>query len=141
MHLDVHFETRLDALSRALPAMTTDDAQIVLFCSETTTADAIAAGLGGSLGVPVYRHRADDDDWLQFTEASASAVLVCDRQAEEELNLQGGRKVVVHYDLPLNPTGSSSGLEGQIATARATRFCRWRYYVWTTPSIGRGSNT
>ena len=103
VHLDVHFETRLDALSRALPAMTTDGAQIVLFCSEAATADAIAAALGGSLGVPVHRHRADDDEWLRFTEASASAVLVCDRQAEEGLNLQGGRKVVVHYDLPLNP--------------------------------------
>ncbi len=103
VHLDVHFKERLDALSRALPAMMTDGAHIVLFCSETATADAISVALGRSLRVPVYRHRADDDGWLQFTEASANAVLVCDRQAEEGLNLQGGRKIVVHYDLPLNP--------------------------------------
>ncbi len=101
--LGVHFEARLDAVIRALPAMTSDGFQVVLFCSNSVTADAVAAALRGSLGVPVHRHRVDDDEWQQFVEAPGGAVLVCDRQAEEGLNLQGGRKVVVHYDLPLNP--------------------------------------
>lgn len=30
-------------------------------------------------------------------------MLVCDRQAEEGLNLHGGRKVIIHFDLPLSP--------------------------------------
>src|SRR5204863_127558 len=42
-------------------------------------------------------------DWLAFNTDATRPILVCDRRAEEGLNLQGGRKIVVHYDLPFNP--------------------------------------
>ncbi|MCP2830389.1 helicase-related protein, partial [Salmonella enterica] len=42
--------------------------------------------------------------WHRFlTEPEQCRVLVCDARAEEGLNLHGGRKVVLHFDLPATP--------------------------------------
>ena len=89
--------------------------QVVVFCDSVTEADAVAAELERSLASgTVQRHRVSarhtDDDgdgiepWHAFRrDPSTCRVLVCDGRAEEGLNLHGGRKVAVHYDLPLAP--------------------------------------
>jgi ATP-dependent helicase HepA len=40
---------------------------------------------------------------LRFLEQPSCRVLVCDRPDEEGLNLQGGAKAIIHYDLPMAP--------------------------------------
>ncbi|OHV85442.1 hypothetical protein LCM4579_01245 [Ensifer sp. LCM 4579] len=97
------FEDRADALLDALAPLVRSRAQCVIFCSDAKTADALATRIRDELEITVDRHDPQDDAWTAFAGAGDHPVLVCDRRAEEGLNLQGGRKVVVHYDVPLNP--------------------------------------
>jgi ATP-dependent helicase HepA len=96
------FEARLSALVSAIKPMLTPRQQFVVFCSDGKTADALTSELANRLQVPVDRHCPNDDQWLAFNSDASRTILVCDRIAEEGLNLQGGQKIVVHYDLPLN---------------------------------------
>jgi ATP-dependent helicase HepA len=59
--------------------------------------------LAHALEVPVDRHSPDETGWEAFGADVTRPILVCDWRAEEGLNLQGGRKSVVHWDLPLDP--------------------------------------
>lgn len=97
------FEDRTQALLEALTPLVRSRVQCVVFCSDPPTADALAQRIRDGLKIVVDRHDAGHDAWTMFVEADDHPVLVCDRRAEEGLNLQGGNKVVVHYDLPLNP--------------------------------------
>jgi ATP-dependent helicase HepA len=97
------FEDRAQALLDALAPLVRSRAQCVVFCSDPKTADALACRIRDALEVAVDRHDPEDNAWTAFAGAADHPVLVCDRRAEEGLNLQGGKKVVVHYDLPLNP--------------------------------------
>ncbi|PPQ35824.1 hypothetical protein CKO16_19595 [Rhodoblastus acidophilus] len=97
------FEDRASALVASIKALLTPRQQFVVFCSDIETADRLAKTLSINLGVPVDRHDPGHDNWMAFNRDSARPILVCDRRAEEGLNLQGGRKIVVHYDLPFNP--------------------------------------
>ena len=97
--------------------LSTPGVQVVVFCDESCTADRLAASIGADLGksVEVLRHesvRSDtefgvDEDveiWRRFlSEPDRCRVLVCDARAEEGLNLHGGHKVALHYDLPPRP--------------------------------------
>lgn len=97
------FEDRADALIEALRPLLHAKAQCVVFCSDAKTADMLAKWIAQHLGIVVDRHDPDGEDWMAFRDGGDRPVLVCDRRAEEGLNLQGGKKVVVHYDLPFNP--------------------------------------
>lgn len=97
------FKTRLDALVEALRSLLSPRQQFVVFCSDGSTADKLASELATRLEVTVDRHDPNDDQWMAFNSDAGRAILVCDRRAEEGLNLQGGQKIIVHYDLPLNP--------------------------------------
>lgn len=97
------FEARMSALVRTLESVNGAKQQFVVFCSDPTTADALTAELAVRLKVPVDRHDPEDDGWQRFNLNSGRSILVCDQRAEEGLNLQGGQKIVVHFDLPLNP--------------------------------------
>ena len=97
------FEDRTDALIEALRPLLQAKARCVVFCSDAKTADMLAKRIGDHFGIVVDRHDPDGADWLAFRDGGNHPVLVCDRRAEEGLNLQGGKKVVVHYDLPFNP--------------------------------------
>ena len=102
---------RIDLLRSLIDSELRGSAKIVIFCSQPSIADAVAEGLQSTLSVPVDRHGAhenpEDDfieqDWEKFLSNPAHRVLVCDAGAEEGLNLQGGEKVVIHFDLPLAP--------------------------------------
>jgi ATP-dependent helicase HepA len=97
------FEDRADALVDALRPLLLAKAQCVVFCTDAKTADMLAKRIAEDLGIAIDRHDPEGTDWMAFRDGGGSPVLVCDRRAEEGLNLQGGKKVVVHYDLPFNP--------------------------------------
>lgn len=97
------FRARLAALAEALRPLLGARRQFIVFCSDIPTADHLAQGLGQALEVPVDRHSPDETGWEAFGADVTRPILVCDRRAEEGLNLQGGRKSVVHWDLPLDP--------------------------------------
>lgn len=91
--------------------------QVVVFCDRPEQADRVAAALRHAFpGETVQRHAGADEDedseddtdspraWQAFLRHPARCrVLVCDARAEEGLNLHGGRKVAVHFDLPADP--------------------------------------
>jgi len=97
------FEPRTSALVEELQALLAPKEQFVIFCSDEKTADALALALADRLNVAVDRHDPGNDRWLAFNLDPSHQILVADHRAEEGLNLQGGRKTIVHYDLPLNP--------------------------------------
>ena len=97
------FQDRAQALVDALAPLVRTGAQCLVFCSDPKTADLLAQYIRDALEVTVDRYDPEQDTLMAFAGAADRSVLVCDRRAEEGLNLQGGRKVVVHYDLPLNP--------------------------------------
>ena len=104
-------DERLNALRTVVANELQGDAKIVVFCSQPSVADTISEALQCLLSVSVGRHAPHDDPeddytvqpWERFLSDPAHRVLVCDAEAEEGLNLQGGAKVIIHFDLPLAP--------------------------------------
>ena len=105
-------DLRLVALGenlRRLPA----SAKAIVFCSSKRVADEVFEHLRRE-DLRALRHETgydgddvsdpdQDPDWRRFMTSDSVGVLVCDRDAEEGINLQGGNKVIVHFDLPLQP--------------------------------------
>lgn len=102
----------LDAVRQCL---STQGVQVVIFCDQASTADSLTRSLRAAIGetVEVLRHSIADasaleegqpEHWRRFlTDPERCRVLVCDARAEEGLNLHGGHKVALHYDLPAAP--------------------------------------
>lgn len=81
-----------------------DQLSYVVFATEPETADLIHEFL--KLRLPenrVLRHSTDRLDWTQFKSEHHGYVLICDRVAEEGLNLQKRGASAIHYDLPFSP--------------------------------------
>jgi ATP-dependent helicase HepA len=97
------FEDRAAILATVLQEALEEGNKCVVFCTDSKTADALATYLKAAMPQPIERHNPQDEGWRRFNDDPKHSILVCDRRAEEGLNLQGGRKVVVHYDTPLNP--------------------------------------
>ena len=116
---DEAIEARLAATADAIRRLLAVNAQqVVVFCDLPERADRITATLREAFpGETVQRHacasvdKQDEEDdadmpqaWQAFLRDPARCrVLVCDARAEEGLNLHGGRKVALHFDLPANP--------------------------------------
>lgn len=92
---------------RALPAST----KAVVFCSQPEVADAVLHQIK-RVHINAVRHTIElgedvdldkPESWTVFLTDPAINVLVCDRRTEEGLNLQGGNKTVIHFDLPFEP--------------------------------------
>ena len=97
--------------------LSTPRVQVVVFCDKSVVADRLAAYLSEALGMitEVLRHDCTEseidlygedtgDPWRRFlSEPDRCRVLVCDARAEEGLNLHGGHKVALHFDLPPTP--------------------------------------
>lgn len=77
--------------------------RVVLFESDTEVADLLALRLRASLSdVLVCRFSGKIADIAEFHAAKQRSILVCDRNAEEGLNLQRSGATIVHFDLPLD---------------------------------------
>jgi ATP-dependent helicase HepA len=77
---------------------------VILFANYPETADRLFRMLQRRFGQQqTFRHSPTSTKWLQALSGGGSRVLVCDRRAEEGLNLQGRHTVFVHTDLPLSP--------------------------------------
>jgi ATP-dependent helicase HepA len=77
--------------------------RIVLFASDSEVADLLALSLRSSLSeFLVCRFRGKNTDIAEFHSAKQRSILVCDRSAEEGLNLQRSGATIVHFDLPLD---------------------------------------
>jgi ATP-dependent helicase HepA len=77
--------------------------RVVLFASDPEIADILAAKLRASLSeVLVCRFSGKLADIADFHATKLRSVLVCDRSAEEGLNLQRSGATVIHFDLPLD---------------------------------------
>lgn len=76
--------------------------RIVLFATSPDRADRIFSYLKSLMRGRLFRHSVEDDNWRAFL-ATPNGLLVCDHQAEEGLNLHGGRTVLLHLDFPLSP--------------------------------------
>jgi len=109
---------RIAALKELLREITIDakkPEKAVVFVGCKSVAEELYEELEDEFGEPfVERHQRTDtgslvgiEDWKNFLTNEQCQVLVCDRDAEEGLNLQGGRGgscwQIVHYDLPLSP--------------------------------------
>ncbi len=80
-----------------------DTHAIVVFCNFPETADRVVEFLERKLGSNrIVRHSPDGSGWTRFIGNSTELVLVCDRRAEEGLNLQNRKSVALHFDLPLS---------------------------------------
>jgi ATP-dependent helicase HepA len=100
---------RITRMIEGVEKLLRERCQLVVFCSEKMVADVVLARLQQEFGNQVVRHTPEfnEDDcvaeWHRFHDDATCRVLVCDRSAEEGLNLHGGHKVVVNYDLPVSP--------------------------------------
>jgi ATP-dependent helicase HepA len=96
---------RLDTLTDAVQKLVSNSKKVVVFCAEESTADAVSSHLMSSR-IAAVRHSIDSDEedsWRGFHSDTKVKVIVCGPTAEEGLNLQGGERAVVHFDLPLAP--------------------------------------
>jgi ATP-dependent helicase HepA len=76
----------------------------IIFVSDTEIADLVMVGLRHLLrDVSVWRFAGRTGDVTDFQTCLGRSVLVCDRKAEEGLNLQRSGATLIHFDLPLNP--------------------------------------
>lgn len=75
----------------------------LIFVDNPSIADRVANRLSAVLGHDVLRHRPGIDPMPELEAMTGPAVLVCDRRAEEGLNLQQFKAQIVHLDLPLAP--------------------------------------
>lgn len=96
--------TRLEALLDTI-LLRSPSTKCIVFCSSNETADRVAAFLRPTLEDTVLRVVVGDreETLAGFLEQPNCRVLVCDRADEEGLNLQGGDKAIIHFDLPMDP--------------------------------------
>lgn len=76
-------------------------ARAVVFASYPRVADEVFDALNAQWPGVVVRH--GKAGWQHFATSTSFRVLVCDRAAEEGLNLHGRGTILVHFDLPWSP--------------------------------------
>lgn len=83
--------------------------KFILFCSNQQVANTLADYLDSHLSMPIDRYEENlsedysESVFARFQKDPLHRVIVCDQRAEEGLNLQGGDKVLIHFDLPFSP--------------------------------------
>lgn len=79
--------------------------KVLLFVSDSEIADRFAEQLEDCVKTAiVIRYRGSASELQAFESTAQQVLLVCDRRAEEGLNLQRVGAVIIHGDLPLEPT-------------------------------------
>jgi ATP-dependent helicase HepA len=84
--------------------------KVVVFTSSTRTADLIYETLKDVYKDEIVRHSVEFNfdnltipQWFDFIVNDQCKIIVCDRRAEEGLNLQGEGTSIVHFDVPYSP--------------------------------------
>ena len=79
----------------------------VIFLDRREDADLVFESLSEELESGVARHTSqivdESEGWKRFLKSPDCQALVCDRRAEEGLNLQGCNAHLIHFDVPLSP--------------------------------------
>lgn len=104
---------------------------LVVFIDRPELADAVHAKLVAKLGKGVRRHLRHEDV-AAFLDAEGALALICDRTAEEGLNLQRSRSKLLHYDLPLSPNRIEQRI-GRLDRYGARKPARSLYFVADEP--------
>ncbi|MBK9369786.1 MAG: hypothetical protein IPN01_26385 [Deltaproteobacteria bacterium] len=94
---------RVAKLRDIITAGTREKRRILIFVDSSLVADSVVHRLNALLGHKVYRHQPGIDPIPELEAINGPTVLVCDRRAEEGLNLQQLQAQIVHFDLPLAP--------------------------------------
>ena len=102
---------KIESLKKALLAILDKKQKIIIFTSSSNEADLIYENLRGTFLTAVVRHHIFDEnetppphnDWRKFTSDPNTKIIICDKRAEEGMNLQGGKKTIIHFDLPVAP--------------------------------------
>jgi ATP-dependent helicase HepA len=93
----------VDLLKQLLADGQPKERKAIVFVSYPPTADRLVKQLKAVFYDAVARHSRSDEWRATFLIDPKVRILVCDRTAEDGLNLQGEARVMVHYDLPLSP--------------------------------------
>ncbi len=99
---ECNYNEKLQKLLSLIRGM--ENLRYVLFASSKVTADLIFNFL--KLRLPngyIFRHSINNSNWRSFRFCAGGGVLICDRDAEEGLNLQRPGTVAIHFDLPFSP--------------------------------------
>lgn len=101
---------RISHLKKEISNLLNGAARIVVFCSKSSIADKVYELLSIDWPASIVRHEISDDDESdgesissRFNSDAGVRVIVCDFKSEEGINLQGGKKIVIHFDLPTAP--------------------------------------
>ena len=106
--VDNWMDCRMERLYQGLASLP-DGTKSVIFSADESNADRIFNFLKNRK-INIVRHGVGDeedlsgaDTWRDFLEVPDVRAIVCGPRAEEGINLQGGKKVIIHFDLPLQP--------------------------------------
>jgi hypothetical protein len=108
-------EDRVAELLRSLEDLIVGH-KVIIFCNDQEIARDVTLYLRIHAAYNICHHNPDKhetkeimgpedekENWRQFLYSNDHPVLVCGDIAEEGLNLQGGNKCIIHFDLPFNP--------------------------------------
>jgi ATP-dependent helicase HepA len=133
---------RLDCLLDLIKELLTSTAKVVVFCGGKLVADIVFSKLKDVMRNSINRYKVPDKNDLEmdvnldlpFLTDPLVKVIVCDRASEEGINLQGGEKIVIHFDLPIEPNrteqrigrvdryGSGSSIKSFVIIDGSSRF-------------------
>lgn len=106
--VDNWMDCRLERLYKGLVSLP-NGTKSVIFCSDESVADRVFSFLKNRK-IVITRHGAENEDdssvsesWKDFLEVPEVIAIICGPRAEEGINLQGGKKAIIHFDLPLQP--------------------------------------
>jgi ATP-dependent helicase HepA len=112
-------DSKRQRLTEVLEALLGSNAKelpyVVVFCDQPWVADQVFTELMMPFIGKIQRHNPDKE--VRFGKGSKCQILVCDRRAEEGVNLHGGRKIALNYDLLLSPNRMEQRL------GRLNRYC------------------
>jgi ATP-dependent helicase HepA len=114
MEHDSKRQRLIEVLKTLLESNAKERPYIVVFCDQPWVADQVFTDLMMPFIGKVQRHNPDKE--VRFGRGECQ-ILVCDRRAEEGVNLHGGRKIALHYDLLLSPNRMEQRL------GRLNRYC------------------
>ncbi len=98
-----HMAELRNAVDSYMKLPTNQAVSVIVFANYPETADDLYTTLKNRFEAGrVFRHSSTSNKWTQVLAGTGSQILVCDRRAEEGLNLQSRRSVIVHADLPLS---------------------------------------